>query len=44
MAQDYQQDRSRDWSIVGLILFVFGSIALAVPCLKLAMDGLFSLF
>ena len=44
MAQVYHPDRSRDWSIVGLILVVFGIIAVAVPCLKMAMDNLFLLF
>ncbi|HEY1629833.1 MAG TPA: hypothetical protein VGF56_00860 [Rhizomicrobium sp.] len=35
---------TRDWSLVGLAVVVFGIIALAVPCLKLAVDQLFSLF
>jgi hypothetical protein len=37
-------DRSHDLSLVGLILVVFGIIAAAVPCLKMAVDQLFSLF
>ncbi len=30
-------------SIVSLVLIVFGIIALAVPCLKMAVDQMFSL-
>jgi len=36
---------AHDWSsLVGLAVVVFGIIALAVPCLKLAVDQLFALF
>jgi hypothetical protein len=37
------QDRSRDLSLIGLVLVVFGIIAVSVPCLKMAVDQLFAL-
>jgi len=36
------RDRSRDISLVGLVLVVFGIIAVSVPCLKLAVDQFFA--
>ncbi len=43
MALVHETDRPRDLSLVGLVLVVFGIIAVAVPCLKMAIDQLFSL-
>jgi hypothetical protein len=37
------RDRTRDLSLVGLVLVVFGIIAVSVPCLKMAVDQCFSL-
>jgi hypothetical protein len=43
MSLVHHPDRSHDLSLIGLILVVFGIIAAAVPCLKVAVDQLFSL-
>ena len=39
----HQQDRSHDWHLIGLVVVVFGVIALSVPCVKMAVDQFFSL-
>ena len=44
MSLVHHPDRSHDLSLVGLVLVVFGIIAAAVPCLKMAVDKLFLLF
>ncbi|MEJ0024851.1 MAG: hypothetical protein WDN01_02385 [Rhizomicrobium sp.] len=36
--------RTHDLAVVGLVLVVFGIIAAAIPCLKMAIDQLFALF
>ena len=43
MSLVHHADRTRDLSLVGLVLVVFGIIAAAVPCLKLAVDQLFAM-
>jgi hypothetical protein len=43
MSLVHHPDRTRDLSLVGLVLVVFGIIAAAVPCLKLAVDQLFAM-
>ncbi|HEY2034249.1 MAG TPA: hypothetical protein VGH02_11240 [Rhizomicrobium sp.] len=39
----HQPDRAHDLALVGLVVVVFGIIAAAVPCLKMAVDQFFSL-
>ncbi len=36
--------RMHDLAVVGLVLVVFGIIAAAVPCLKMAIDQIFGFF
>ncbi|HEX3675282.1 MAG TPA: hypothetical protein VHU87_13495 [Rhizomicrobium sp.] len=43
MSLVHHPDRSHDLALVGLVLVVFGIIAAAVPCLKVAVDQLFAL-
>ncbi len=43
MALVHQPDRSHDLSLVVLVLVIFGIIAAAIPCLKMAVDQFFSL-
>jgi hypothetical protein len=43
LVHHHEPDRVHDWSLVGLVVVVFGIIAAAVPCLKMAVDQLFSL-
>lgn len=43
LVHDHQPDRAHDLALVGLVLVVFGIIAAAVPCLKMAVDQVFSL-
>jgi hypothetical protein len=38
-----QREKSHDWHLIGLVLVVFGVIALSVPCVKMAVDQFFSL-
>jgi hypothetical protein len=40
----HEPDFRHDLGLVGLVLVVFGIIAAAVPCLKMAIDGFFGLF
>lgn len=44
LVHHHQADRKHDLALVGLVLVVFGIIALAVPCAKMAIDQAFSLF
>ncbi len=39
----HQPDRTHDWSLIGLVLVVFGVLALSVPCVKMAVDQFFAL-
>ena len=43
LVHHHEPDRVHDWSLVGLVVVVFGIIAAAVPCLKMAVDQLFYL-
>jgi hypothetical protein len=43
MSLVHHPDRAQDLSLVGLVLVVFGIIALCVPCLKMAVDQFFGL-
>ncbi|HEX7726979.1 MAG TPA: hypothetical protein VF410_10525 [Rhizomicrobium sp.] len=43
LVHHHAPDRSHDLSIVALVLVVFAIIAAAVPCLKMAVDQIFSL-
>ncbi len=43
LVQHHHSSRAHDLSLIGLVLVVFGIIALAIPGLKLAVDQAFSL-
>jgi len=43
LVHNHQTDRTHDLSLVGLVLVVFGIIALAVPSARFVIDQLFSL-
>ncbi len=43
LVHHHRPGQTHDLSLVGLALVVFGIIALAVPCLKWAVDQLFAL-
>ncbi len=36
--------RTPDLAIIGLVLVVFGIIAVSIPCLKMAIDQVFAFF
>ncbi len=42
MALVRHSGRSQDLSLLGLVLVVFGIIAVAVPCSKMMVDNFFS--
>ena len=44
MALVHHTDRVHDLSLIGLVLVVFGIIAVAAFCVRLVMDQVFSLF
>lgn len=39
----HEPDKTHDWHLCGLVLVVFGVIALSVPCVKMAVDQVFAL-